>query len=406
MNQNNFGGAVIPAMAGFLFWKQAKVQEIQEIAPKQLPAVMKNQASGPTGVAKYLIALPLVTSVTKYLKNQEKQSVTGVAKYVLRQTIADRNAPPTTGVTKYLAKAAKQPAPLKKSGVAKYLAKQELAAPNLLALTGVARYEAEQGLIAKKKAMAVMVQKYKEADIGAAKAARDAAETAYESSRLTEELQYGQALEAPAATRLGRYIQEQAELLKKRPKTTSVSRYINKKIILDSQKPTVTLSKVGKYLKEQELVQSKKPNLTGVAKYLAKQTTAVRAVVPKENLTQKSGVARYLAGQTVAESNKPALSGVTKYLEKQARLEQLNKVTLRLPDHSSVKSLEGEFIPANSFAPATGVSRYLERQGAVVTVAKESLTGVSRYLEKQVGSVKQTLSSAPTGVDRYLFNRV
>ena len=403
MNQTNFGVAVIPAMAGFLFWKQAKVQEIQEVAPKYLPAVVENQASESTGVTKYLMALPLVTSVTKYMKKQEKQPVTGVAKYVLRQTIADRNAPSPTGVTKYLASAAKQPSALRKSGVAKYLAKLELATPNLAALTGVARYEAEQDLVAKKKAMAVKIQQYKEADIASAKAVRSAAEAAYESSRLTEGMHYEQAVEAPAATRLGRYMQEQAELQKKQPKATSVSKYINNKIVLDSQKPVVTISKVGKYLKEQELVQSKKPSLSGVAKYLAKQPIAIKPEKSKETLAQ-SGVARYLAGQTGAESNKPALSGVAKYMERQARLEELNKVTLRLPDHSAVKSLEGEFIPANSFVP-TGVSRYLERQGTVVTVAKESLTGVSKYLEKQVGSVKQTLRSAPTGVDRYLVNR-
>ena len=404
MNQTNFGVAVIPAMTGFFsFGKRAKVREIQDAAPKNLPAVIKAEDNSLTGVAKYLLAAPLVTSVAKYLKKQEKQPITGVAKYVLRQTIADRNKPQSTGVTRYLTQAAKQPATSKKSGVAKYIAKKALAVPNLSALTGVAKYQAEQDLIAQKKAIAMKIQQYKEADLAEAKAAREAAEAAYESSRLTEELQYEQAVEAPAATRLGRYIQAQTELLKKRPKATSVSRYINKKIVLDSQKPAVALSKVDKYLKEQELAQSKKPSLTGVAKYLAKQPTVVRVQKPKETLVQ-SGVARYLAGQSASESHKPALSGVAKYMEK---LEQLSKVTLLLTDNSTIKTVEGEFIPANSVTLATGVSRYLERQGAVVAVAKEGVTGVSRYLERQVGSVNRNmaLASTPTGVDRYLLKR-
>jgi hypothetical protein len=159
MNQTNFGVAVIPTMTGFFsFGKRAKVREIQEALPKHLPAVIKADDNSLTGVAKYLLAAPLVTSVTKYMKKQEKHPITGVAKYVLRQTIADRNAPLPTGVTKYLALAAKQPVAPRKSGVAKYLAKQALAAPNLDLLTGVAKYQAEQDLIAKKKAIAVKIQ--------------------------------------------------------------------------------------------------------------------------------------------------------------------------------------------------------------------------------------------------------
>jgi hypothetical protein len=406
MNQTNFGVAVIPAMTGFFsFGKRAKVREIQEVLPKHLPAVIKAEDNSLTGVAKYLLAAPLVTSVTKYMKKQEKHPITGVAKYVLRQAIAERNAPLPTGVAKYLAQAAKQPGAPRKSGVAKYLARQALAAPNLDLLTGVAKYQAEQDLIAKKKAIAVKIQQYKEADLAAAKAAREAAEAAYESSRLSEGLQYEQAVETTATTRLGRYIQEQAELLKKRPKATSVSKYINKKIVLDSQKPVVKLSKVAKYLKDQELAQSKKPTLTGVSRYLAKQPIIKNTTKPKENPVQ-SGVARYLAGQSAIESNKPALSGVAKYLAKQqAQLDQISKDTLRLVDHSTVKPLEGEFIPANSFAPATGVSRYLERQESVVSIAKESATGVSRYLERQGRPVRQAMASAPTGVDRYLLKR-
>jgi hypothetical protein len=409
MNQSNFGVAVIPAMTGFFsFGKRAKVQDIQEVAPKQLPAVIKNEPGGATGVAKYLLAAPLVTSVAKYMKKQEKHPITGVGKYVLRQTIAERNAPSPTGVAKYLAHAAKQPPVPKKSGVAKYIAKQELALPNLMVLTGVAKYQAEQDLIAQKKAIAIKVQRYKEADLAATLAAREAAEAAYASSKAMEPEQYEQTVEASATTRVGRYMQEQALLSKNRPKATSVSKYINQKIILDSQKPAVTMSKVGKYLREQELAQSKKPALTGVAKYLAKQPTIAKVQKPKDRPVQ-SGVARYLASQAVTETSRPAASGVARYLEKQEQLEQLNVRALSLPNlnagEGDLTVLEGEFIPANSFPQSTGVSRYLEKQGAVVAVANEKLTGVSRYLERHVGIVKPPMRTAPTGVDRYLLKR-
>jgi hypothetical protein len=410
MAQQDFGVAVIPAMAGFLFWKRAKVQEIQEVKASRLPAVIK---TGETGVTRYLMSTPLVTTVAKYMKKNEKQSITGVAKYVLRQSIAERNAPPPTGVAKYLVNAAKQPSGIKKSGVAKYLAKQELAAPNMATLTGVARYEAEQALMARKKAAAAMIQKFKEDEEAAAlKAANEATEAAYESYSLavTEE---EQAAEAPAATRVGQYLQQQAELYKKRPKATSVSKYIANKIALDSQKPTETISKVSKYLRQQALAESKKPSLTGVAKYLSKQKAVVRTVKPKENHVE-SGVARYLVAQAIVDSNKPSLSGVAKYLEKQAYLEQSNR--LRLPDYRleqvedvAEKCLEGEFIPAGDFKPVTGVSRYLEKHDAVVAVstakAAGSSTGVSRYLDKQVKPSHPTQVSAPTSVDRYLLNR-
>ena len=420
MNQQNFGGAVIPAMAGFfLFGKRAKVQEIQQEKPLQLPAVVKTESNGLTGVARYLVSTPLITSVSKYLNKKEKQPITGVAKYVLRQAIADRNAPPATGVSKYLANAAKQPPARKKSGVEKYLAKQELATQSLAALTGVARYEAEQNLAAKKKATAAMVQRYKEVDEKAAKAAREAAEAAYESSKYVQAQEGHDVVVVPAATRVGRYMQEQAELSKKRPKATGVSKYLARQIVLNSQKPAVTISKVGKYLREQTLAQSGKPMPTGVAKYLSKQHVAAKIAIPKAKPVP-SGVERYLKTQAVVDSNRPVLSGVAKYMEKQAQLEGNKPKKI---EHSVVYEqelvtetatcLEGEFIPASDFIPpnATGVSRYLEKQGAVVTVAKEiaqeSVTGVSRYLEKQVNSVKLTLAPvcSSTGVDRYLLNK-
>lgn len=72
MNQHNFGVAIVPAMAGFfLFGKRAKVREIHEVIPQQLPAVVPNVPNSLTGVAKYLLSAPLVTSVAKYMKKKK-----------------------------------------------------------------------------------------------------------------------------------------------------------------------------------------------------------------------------------------------------------------------------------------------------------------------------------------------
>ena len=121
-----------------------------------------------------------------------------------------------------------------------------------------------------------------------------------------------------------------------------------------------------------------------------------------------SGVAKYLANLTDGESAKPALSGVAKYLENQAKQQQIK--TLGLPNLSpgqaGLAAIEGEFIPANSFGQATGVSRYLDRQGSVAAVSTENLTGVSRYLANQGNPAKQQVTRpAVTGVDRYMMNR-
>jgi hypothetical protein len=416
MNSNDFGGAVIPAMAGFfLFGKRAKVQEIQQDKPQQLPMVLKTDANGLTGVARYLILTPLVTGVAKYMKKKEKQPMTSVELYVLRQSIAEKNVPAPTSVSKYLAKVTKEAPTRKKTGVDKYVAKQEWAARSFSTLTGVAKYEAEQELCAKKQAAAAMIKRYLDEEEAGVISARAAAEAAYEASRnmIYQENTEVEVVEEPATTRVGRYLQEQAALSKKRPAVTGVGRYLAKQIALDSQKPTI--SGVSRYLREQAVVLSKKPNPTGVARYLSNQLSAP-AFTPKVTLAQ-SGVARYLASQTVIESSKPSLSGVAKYMERQAQLDkdkvsligQGNLLKYEATHVEAEKCLEGEFIPANDFLSATGVSRYLEKQGDVVTVAKEvakeSITGVSRYLEKQVGSVKQSLSPAPTSVDRYLLNR-
>ncbi len=415
MNQNDFGGIVFPAMAGFfLFGKRAKVQAIQQEKPDQLPAIVSQQTHGLTGVARYLLAAPAVSSVTKYVKKSEKQQLSGVAKYVLRQAIAEKNAPKPSGVSQYVAKVAKEPLPRKKSGVENYIAKQEKALRNAPLLTGVARYEVNQNLIARKLAALELIKKYREAEEEAKKLAKEAAvEAEYEASKaMLSDEQTSQVGETPA-TRVGRYLKQQ-ESSSTAVKATGVARYLARQIIIDSQKPV--LSKVAKYLQEQSLATSKKPALTGVAKYLSKQHATVNKPKTAKEAIAESKVSRYIAAQEAIESNKPVLSGVSKYLERQVHLEADKKVAieteLELMAPESEKCLEGEFIPANEFEAKnlTGVSKYLEKQNTVVTaakeIAKERITGVSRYVDKQVEAVKETLAVAPlTGVDRYLLNR-
>ena len=416
MSSNDFGGAVIPAMAGFfLFGKRAKVQEIQEDKPKQLPAIIKTNELGLTGVAKYLISMPLVTGVSKYLKKKDKEPITGVEKYLLRKTIVERNAPAVTGVAKYIAKAAKNPPIPVKSGVERYIAKQERALKNNSGLTGVAKYEAEQDLIERKKAAAAMVKKYREQEEAMALVAKNAAADAYESSKANKN-QEEPDIDPVASTRVAGYLQKQAQLAKKQSKATGVSRYVAKQIILDSQKPA--LSKVQKYLQGQTIALKKMPKATGVARYLAKQPMVSPVLAKKTKPLAPSGVARYLEVQSTSESNKPVLSGVAKYLKTQAQLESIQENTLKLTsavegsvavENTSKPCLEGEFIPAETATvPLTGVTKYLDKQRDPTTlneVAIQSQTGVSRYLAQRLTDVSQQTLPLRTGVDKYLANR-
>ena len=92
-----------------------------------------------TGVSRYLeiqTTTPSLSKVDKYLKSQELNQPSGVAKYLARQAINERNKPVIvlTGVAKYLNNN-KDSAPVVKSGVERYLASQ-INTP----MSGVAKY--------------------------------------------------------------------------------------------------------------------------------------------------------------------------------------------------------------------------------------------------------------------------
>ncbi|CAG7856245.1 hypothetical protein MCAMS1_00656 [biofilm metagenome] len=409
MTQQHFGVTVIPAMAGFFFGKRAKVQEVH-VEKTQLPAVI-NEPLGETGVTRYLMAAPVISSVTKFLKKKDKTPVSGVSVYLLRQSIAERNNPKSTNVAKYLSKVAKDTS-RNKTCVDKYLLNKELTETKKSSLTGVARYQADQDLVSRKQAAAAMIQKYREqeaTELLARQAAQEAGSHFSEDQILAAETDV--IAEETAATSVGRYLQKSAK--KVAMPTTGVARYIATQIILESQKPV--LSKVSLYMRDQAINQSKKPKLTGVARYLSKLPPVTEKASYNKGKAAPSGVSRYLDARAVSEINKPSLSGVAKYLESKSKeeaskIKKIEDLRGRMAGEPAVKSIEGEFIPANSYHAETGVSRYLERMGDRVdlsdAISTARVTGVSRYLDKLQDSVSDALAVAPTGVDRYLLRRV
>ena len=105
MSQNNLNGLFLPAVAGlFFFMKRPKVKEIETVYP-----VYSRDPSGLTGVARYLAnqeaiilaarnaklledqkAVPLVSGVARYIQIRDQFPTSGVTKYVLRQTLVEK----------------------------------------------------------------------------------------------------------------------------------------------------------------------------------------------------------------------------------------------------------------------------------------------------------------------------
>jgi hypothetical protein len=91
--------------------------------------VSVSATDGQTGVSRYLDNQPTgLSRVEKYLKAQEVNQPSGVAKYLARQAIAERNKPVVvlSGVEKYLKNnVGNAPIVVKRTGVEKYLSTQE-----------------------------------------------------------------------------------------------------------------------------------------------------------------------------------------------------------------------------------------------------------------------------------------
>ena len=270
MNQNYLSGLFLPAVAGlFFFLNRSKTEKVEKTEP-----VYSRDPDGLTGVAKYLekqniqlesqmanqdvtqdsnqeSALPVVSSVSRYLEILDKSPVSGVRKYMLRQALAEKEAkqgatqPAVTGVAKYLKN--QKPKPVL-SGVAKYLKHQE----NQPKPSKVAKYVAKQALAIKQQEKQVTVAQV-------------------EVTGVEKYLKQQESL--PQASRVAKYMAKQALLAKQakqnevQVEVTGVARY------LIGQESLPQASRVAKYVARQDIASRQRPVVveTGVEKYMRNQ---------------------------------------------------------------------------------------------------------------------------------------
>ena len=265
---------VIPAAALFavaslfLSSKKEDTQPEQPLKKSEPVVTFTKDATGLTGVAKYLaqqaaeiaalaatqveetVAQPVVSRVAKYLEERDRTPVSGVTKYTLRQAIAQKQAKQNTvvatkltGVDKYLK--TQKPAPVL-SGVAKYLKHQE----SLPQPSKVAKYMAKQAINAKQNRQPTA----------------------------TVEL-----------TGVAKYLKHQDSL----PQPSRVEKYMAKQAILAKQakkaQVPVVVTGVAKYLTQQESL----PKTSRVAKYITRQNLTAK----QTPVVVKTGVEKYLRSQ-------------------------------------------------------------------------------------------------------------
>jgi hypothetical protein len=121
---------------------------------------VSDSSNGQTSVSRYLENQPAgLSSVEKYLKAQEQNRPSGVAKYLARQAIAERNKPVVTlsGVEKYLKnnKDSVSIAVKRTTGVEKYLATQDKTPMSRVAKYALQKAIEERNAPAKPKATRV-----------------------------------------------------------------------------------------------------------------------------------------------------------------------------------------------------------------------------------------------------------
>ncbi len=262
MNKKNLNGFFFPAVAGlFFFLKRPKQEDIYQDEPSY--PVYTKDPSGATGVSKYLekqnalvlasetqneLSQPL-SGVAKYLDSLDKIQSSGVSKYLLRQSIAEKQKQQTlgnnvvTGVEKYLKNVKPTPG---LTGVAKYLKHQD----SLPQPSNVARYIAKQAAV---KSLHVKQE--------------------VEVSGVAKYLLHLDSL--PQPSKVAKYLAKQAAISALAPKKevakavtlTGVAKY------LDNQASQPQASRVAKYLARQALSERQKPapKVTGVEKYLSHQ---------------------------------------------------------------------------------------------------------------------------------------
>lgn len=263
MNQNYFGGFFPPAVAGLFFFM--KKPHVEQTYITHFPSDLK-ETSGLTGVAKYLENKERIiaaskelelsankdniiskSGVAKYLEKHEQFKITGVTKYTLRKTFAERESKQNemyaevTGVAKYLKNQKDKPT---LSSVARYIKHQE----SLPQASRVAKYITKQALLKK------------------------------------------QSVELVHETSVARYVKQKENL----PKISKVAKYLARQAIIDKkEKQSIVktqLTGVAKYLKEQENL----PQTSRVAKYMARQVIASR----QKAVLVETGVDKYMRCQS------------------------------------------------------------------------------------------------------------
>lgn len=262
MSQNNLNGLFFPAVAGlFFFMKRPKIEEVEEV--KTDYPVYTRDVSGLTGVAKYLdhvaarkaqeqvILEPakLVSGVARYLENRDQFPTSGVSKYLLRQSIAEKQKKQSsgelevTGVEKYLKNKKEAPG---LSGVAKYLKHQA----SLPQPSKVAKY------LAKQTALSALQVKHAEVEVSGVAKYLQRQESLPQPSRVAKYLAKQTALAALSAkqvkqevglTGVAKYLQDQASL----PQISRVAKYMVRQALVEKQKPVVTETGVEKYMRHQ-----------------------------------------------------------------------------------------------------------------------------------------------------------
>ena len=262
MSQNNLNGLFFPAVAGlFFFMKRPKIEEVEEV--KTDYPVYTRDVSGLTGVGKYLEHLAartaqeqvslepakLVSGVARYLESRDQFQTSGVSKYLLRQSIAEKQKKQSsgelevTGVEKYLKNKKEAPG---LSGVAKYLKHQA----GLPQPSKVAKY------LAKQTALSALQVKHSEVEVSGVAKYLQRQESLPQPSRVAKYLAKQTALAALSAkqvkqqvgpTGVAKYLQGQADL----PQISRVAKYMVRQALVEKQKPVVTETGVEKYMRHQ-----------------------------------------------------------------------------------------------------------------------------------------------------------
>ncbi len=263
MNKENSNGFFFPAVAGlFFFLNRSKSEDIYKTETNY--PVYTADDSGKTGVAKYLDnqntlllaeistidnSQQPVSGVEKYLNSLDKSPASGVSKYVLRQSIAEKQKnqllgiPEVTGVEKYLKTL--KPAPAL-TGVAKYLKDQA----NQPELSNVAKY------LAKQAAVAALTPKIVKPQLSGVAKYLEHQESLPQPSRVAKYMAKQEAMTALAAklitptvalTGVAKYLDEQA----KQPQISRVAKYMARQALNDRQQPAKIETSVEKYMRLQ-----------------------------------------------------------------------------------------------------------------------------------------------------------